>query len=306
MTLSLKCALAATVIVGIVVGSSASAAQPGAALAGRVVDTVGAPISDVTITLHNLDNGQVVHLQSDQDGRYFRHALTIGRYELTLEKEGYVTVRDQSRLGTGRTKHDSVMTPAVVARIDPGSSLEYAAAFEAFNAGALVRAIEILAPLVEVERDFAAGFLLLARSYFELEQWEDAVVGYRRVIELQPDMANAYLDIGVAYMETGDLQSASSSFAKALALQPDDASVHYNIGTIYIQADRVDDAIDYLTKATELDPESALSHKALAFALARRSDMEGAIRHLERYLEIAPDAPDAEEMANLLEQLRGS
>lgn len=306
MTLSLKPALTAMVIVGIVVGFSASAALAQATFMGRVVDRVGAPISDVTITLRNLDNGQVVQLQSDQNGKYFRRALTIGPYELTFEKEGYVTVRDRRRLRTGRTEHDSVMAPAVVVRMDLGSSPEYAAAFEAFNAGELVRAIEILTPVVEAERDFAAGFLLLARSHFELGQWENAIVDYRRVIELQPGMAIAYLDIGVAYMETGDLQSASGSFEKALVLQPEDASVHYNIGTIYIQADRVDEAIVYLTKATELDPESALSHKALAFALVRRSDMEGAIRHLERYLEIAPDAPDAEEMANLLEQLRGS
>lgn len=306
MTLSLKSVLTAMVIGSIVVGASTFATPQQATFMGRVVDTAGDPISAVTITLRNVDNGQVVQLQSDQNGKYFRRALAIGPYELTFEKESYVTVRDRRRLGTGRTTHDSVMAPAVVVRMDPGSSPEYAAAFEVFNAGELVRAIEILVPLVEAERDFAPGFLLLARSHFELGQWEDAIVGYRRVIELQPGMAIAHLDIGVAYMETGDLQSASGSFEKALVLQPEDASVHYNIGTIYIRADRVDEAIVYLTKATELDPEAALSHKALAFALVRRSDMEGAIRHLERYLEIAPNAPDAEEMATLLEQLRGS
>lgn len=287
-------------------GSTLAAVLQDARLTGRVADPSGAAISEVTITLRNLDNGQVVQLHSGGDGKYFRRALTIGRYELSFEKAGYVTVRDERRLGSGQSVYDAVMEPAVVAPVDPGASPEYAAAFEAFNAGDQGRAIEILVPLVQQQPEFLAGILLLSRSHFELGHWEEAIAGYLRVIQLQPDVAVAYLDLGVAQVETGDLQGAEANFGKALALQPDDASVHYNIGAIYVRADRVDEAIVHLTKATELDPDSALAHKALAFALVRRNDVEGAIHHLQRYLEIAPDAADAAEMAALLEQLRGS
>ncbi len=273
---------------------------------GRVLDVAGEPIEGVRIILRNLDNGQVVELRSDGSGRFFRRALTIGMYEIRFEKDGYIPVQEQRRLGSGQTQHDAVLEPANIQTLGAEASPEYAAAFEAFNAGDRERAITILEDLVQQAPDFASGYLLLARSHFELNQWEPAIASYKRVIELNPDVSIAYLDLGVAYAETGEIDLAKESFETALQMQPGDASIHYNIGTVFVRADRIDDAIEHLRLATELEPDNALAHKALAFALVRQSDTEGARHHLERYLEIMPDAPDAAEMQAILEQLRGS
>lgn len=299
----------ASLVLGLLLIVSEPATAQEARFVGRVVDPSGTPIADVKITLRNLDDGQTVEIESDNDGEFFRRALTMGRYELRFEREGYVTVRDERQLRSGQTRHDVTMTPATIQAVGPEASPEYAAAYEAFSAGEREKAIGILTGLVEQAPDFAPGFLLLARSHFELGHWEEAIAGYTRVLELDPALAIAYLDLGVAYAETGRIDEATASFEKSIEMQPEGeegAEVHYNIGAVYVRADRVDEAIEHLTLATEMDPDHALAHKALAFALVRRSDNEGAIRHLERYLEIAPDAADAAEMRALLEQLRGA
>lgn len=305
MKMMLRCLSTVALLGALLVIGGEAAAQ--ATLSGRVLDEMsGEPIEGATITLRNLDNGQVVEIESDSSGRFFRRGLTMGRYEMRFEKDGYVTVRDERRLRGGQTQHEAVMTPATIAALGPESSPEYAAAFEAFNSGDREGAIELLEEILDQAPDFASGHLLLARSHFELSAWEPAIESYQRVIELNPEVAIAYLDLGVAYAETEQIELAKQYFETALEMQPPDSTIHYNIGTVYVRADELDQAILHLRQATELDPENALAHKALAFALARQSDTEGAIRHLERYLAIMPDAPDAADIQAILDQLRGS
>ena len=294
---------AATLI--LTVGASAATAQT-ARFTGRVTRLDGEPIAGVTITLHNVNTGATVQIESNDDGRYFRRALPIGSFEITFEKEGYVPARDFRRLGSGQTTHDAVLEPARATAVNLGSSPEYIAAYAAFEAGDLPQTIEILTTLVGHQPDFGPAHLLLARSHYELEHWQEAIVSYKRGIELEPGVPVAYLDLGISLAEVGDLDSAAGYFEKAVSMQPDDATVYYNVGAVFIRADRVDEAIEYLTRATALDPEAALAHKALAFALVRNADSAAAAVHLERYLEIEPEAADAVEMAALLEQLRSS
>lgn len=300
---ALRCGVALLVVMISV--SDAVGAQT-ARFTGRVVDPQGYPVADVTITLQHMENGQVVEISSDKDGKFFRRALSIGPYDIIFEKEGFVTVRDRRRLGSGVTNHEAVLQPMFATNADPSSSPEYVEAYEAFSAGDRETVIAILNPLVEREPQFVPGFLLLSRAHFELGHWDEAIVGYRRVVELNSEIVLAHLDLGVALVEKGELEQAEASFAKALKLEPDDATVYYNIGAIYVRVDRIDEAVSHLARATEIDPANAVAHKALAFALVRASDTAGAIHHLERYLALEPDAPDAAEMASLLEGLRGS
>ena len=290
----------------ILTGGAATATAQTARFTGRVTSLDGEPIAGVTITLQNTDSGATVQIESNDDGRYFRRSLPIGNFEITFEKEGYVPARDSRRMGSGETTHDAVLEPARAVPVHAGASPEYIAAYAAFEAGDLPQTIEILTTLVGHQPDFGPAHLLLARSHYELGQWDEAIVGYKRVIELEPGVPIAYLDLGVALVEVGDLDSASGYFKKAVSMQPDDADAYYNIGAIFVRAGRVDEAIEYLTRATAIDPESGLAHKALAFALARNADSAGAAVHLARYLELEPEAADAAEMALLLEQLRGS
>lgn len=297
--------LAAAAVIVLVAAATADAQT--ARIVGRITNMVdGEAIPGVTITLRNVDTGALVEIKSNDDGRYFRRSLPIGRFEITFEKEGFVPARDNRRLGSGQTNHDAVLEPARAAAPNVASSPEYVAAYAAFEAGDLPQTIEILTTLVGHQPDSGPAHLLLARSHYELEQWDEAIVGYKRVIELEPGVPVAYLDLGVSLAAIGDIDGAAQYFERAVSMQPDDASAYYNIGAIFIRADRVDEAVEYLTRSTEIDPESALAHKALAFALVRKADTAGAAIHLQRYLEIEPEAADAADMAELLEQLRAS
>jgi len=58
-------------------------------LAGTVTDASGAAISDATVTLTNLDNGEKHNMTSDGSGNYTFVSILPGRYKLEVEKTGF-------------------------------------------------------------------------------------------------------------------------------------------------------------------------------------------------------------------------
>ena len=87
-------------LMGVVLGLAA--ATPAAAqaqsnagdLVGTVTDPTGAVISEATVTVHNLDTGLVRTTTTDAEGNYRLLTLPPGRYEITVEKDGFQQARN--------------------------------------------------------------------------------------------------------------------------------------------------------------------------------------------------------------------
>ena len=66
-------------------------AQVTGSLSGRVLDSSGAGIPQASVTITELDTGQVRSLTSDERGTYRALALPVGRYEVKAEQAGFKT-----------------------------------------------------------------------------------------------------------------------------------------------------------------------------------------------------------------------
>src|SRR5687768_80748 len=81
-------------------------AQFRAGIQGTISDSSGALVPEAKLTLKDLETGKVQETTSSEDGFYRILGLAPGKYELTVEKEGYkkslsqnVTVRAESVQG---------------------------------------------------------------------------------------------------------------------------------------------------------------------------------------------------------------
>ena len=61
-----------------------------------------------------------------------------------------------------------------------------------------------------------------------LEEYEDAVCLWQKVIGLQPEMADAYVNLGTAYWNLAKYHEAVESAQKARELTPDMKEAHFN------------------------------------------------------------------------------
>jgi hypothetical protein len=73
-----------------------------ATLGGRVEDSSGAIISGAAVTITSLDTNQARAATSDEEGRYKFAYLPAGAYQLTIERAGFNTLRQQLTLSIGQ------------------------------------------------------------------------------------------------------------------------------------------------------------------------------------------------------------
>jgi outer membrane receptor protein involved in Fe transport len=62
-------------------------------IAGYVYDPTGAVVPDAEVQAINVETGQVRTVRSDASGRYFLGQLSVGRYELTISRQGFADLR---------------------------------------------------------------------------------------------------------------------------------------------------------------------------------------------------------------------
>ena len=110
-----------------------------------------------------------------------------------------------------------------------------------------------------IDRNPAAlqNYILLARSFRELDRQDEAVEVLVEALEWAPDSFSVNNEIGLAY---------------------------YRIGEIGLAAERV-------RKAAEIEPDHPESYNRLSLILARAGDRDEALQAVEKALELLPNAP---------------
>jgi tetratricopeptide (TPR) repeat protein len=138
--------------------------------------------------------------------------------------------------------------------------------------GRALEAIPYFDRAIAVVPDSWAYHFNRARAYAVLEQWGQAVAGYRDARKLFPEDYATQFNLAKALQRSGDLPGAIEAFERAIELAPGQADFH-------------------------------LSHGLALEAASRPKDAAAAYR---RYLELAEDAPEADKVKGRIALLEGS
>lgn len=107
----------------------------------------------------------------------------------------------------------------------------------------------------------------LARVYEREEQWEQAVLAYRRYLYLDPDarernevkakLAYYYSLLGTERFVRGEYPQAQEAFEQALLVSPEDEALLYNLATVLLKRGKTTEALHFLERYLkyERDPE---------------------------------------------------
>src|SRR5919205_521540 len=82
-------ALALSSVLSLLLGISLWGQVVGASLFGTIRDESGSAIPDATVIVKNLETGATRKLLTDDAGRYAAPSISIGRYEVQAEKQGF-------------------------------------------------------------------------------------------------------------------------------------------------------------------------------------------------------------------------
>ncbi len=176
-----------------------------------------------------------------------------------------------------------------------------AAAFAAYRAGRLARALALCRRILALEPERPDVLAFAGALAFDLGDAAEAVRLYGAAVRLRPDLVEAHYNMANALRQLGRDEAAIDSYRRALALRPDLVPAHHNLGVVLQSLGRHEAAKAAYERALDLAPEAAETHRNLGIVLEALDRPEDALRAFRRALAIRPDWPEAHSnLVNLL------
>jgi tetratricopeptide (TPR) repeat protein len=131
----------------------------------------------------------------------------------------------------------------------------------------LASALPWLKRAVELEPRDASFWQFLAELHADLEEQEQAIPCWQKVVALTPDAVFARLSLGWALQEEGRLSEAGEQYQAALSTSSNWPSTWIHLGGMHEELGALPEAEAAFRKAIELQPSSAIAQSRLATLL---------------------------------------
>jgi tetratricopeptide (TPR) repeat protein len=129
-------------------------------------------------------------------------------------------------------------------------------------------AITYLDKAVSLKPDSWAYQFNRARAYAQLEEWGQAVEGYRGAARLFPDDYATQYNLAKALQASGNIGAALAAYEKAIVLAPGQSDFQLSYGLALETAKRPQDAAAAYRRYLELEPDSPQAEKVKAHLAA--------------------------------------
>lgn len=159
-------------------------------------------------------------------------------------------------------------------------------------------ALRELNTAIENGEETAEVFSAKGHVQFELEQYEDAIKTYERLLAAAPRHPTANFNLGICYEKLGRWQEATDAFQKALEIDPKREEAQLGLGICLLHQEKPEPAIGYFDKVLQRQSghETAMFGKAVSLQLLWKFDEASAL-----YLKILEKNPQSEEcLVNLI------
>ena len=123
--------------------------------------------------------------------------------------------------------------------------------------------VQELQAAIEKDPRNANNYAQLGNTYFDAEQWPDAIRYYERSLELDPKNADVSTDLGVSYFYTNRTDDALAQFEQSLKIIPNHTKTLLNKGIVLaFGKENLQAAADEWKKVVELAPDSPEGQRA--------------------------------------------
>lgn len=194
---------------------------------------------------------------------------------------------------------------ARAAEIDPESAFAFNVWGNTLYAkGDLDGAIEKYRRASELDPASSLAFFNWGIALADKGDLDGAIEKYSHAVDVDPADGGAIANWGIALRDKGDFEGAAEKFAMAVEVDPRNAFAFNNWGIILGRQGKIDSAIEKFARATEIDPTYAKAHFNLGLVLRMMNRTGPAADAFQRYVELDPGAENAEQVRDLIAQLR--
>jgi tetratricopeptide (TPR) repeat protein len=147
---------------------------------------------------------------------------------------------------------------------------------------------------------------LRARSYEELEKFENAILDYERILDIDPQYAQAHAGIGKVYWKKEDYKNAEKHLLIAANHDGEDYEILFLLGRSMLVNENYESADEFLQLAKELNPEDSRVYFYQGMARSQIGEILGAAGSFNMCLKYDPDNLPAKYNRGLIRMLIGN
>jgi tetratricopeptide (TPR) repeat protein len=285
-----------------------------ARITGKVTDGKGVALSDVKIIITTKAITTFKQeLKTDKDGKWgtiLNDATLVYFYH--FEKQGYMTVEQDKKVGIGSTEvfdvqlltqTQAIEKGVVVAKEDPFAT-NYNAAVEAYHAGDLDAAFAKAQDAIKAGPDKANGYSLGATIAHKRKDWDNTIALGEKSLALEPDNSPLVGMLMDAYRGKGDKVKAAEYEKKFIAANPDQPEFVYNQAVDFYNKNNFKAAEPLLKKVLEGKPDFGKAHYLLGMTYVNLNKIPDMKKHLSEYLRLEPKGSDAGTAKEMLEAFK--
>jgi len=157
---------------------------------------------------------------------------------------------------------------------------------------------------IRLDPNFAVAYNSRGNSYDANDEYDAAIKDYSEAIRLNPNSAVFYYNRGDSYRKKGEYDNAIKDYTEAIRLDPSDAAFYYYLrGNSYRMKGEYDNAIKDFNEAIRINPWYANAYAGRGFAYNKLGQRNKAIRDLKKAINLDPNNEWAKE---LLENIQSS
>jgi tetratricopeptide (TPR) repeat protein len=137
-------------------------------------------------------------------------------------------------------------------------------------------------------------------KFFDLEQYQLALIEYRRAATLIPDQHNAYHELSQTFYQLKNYDKAIEFANQAIALDPKCWLCYQALGNIYDDSGKPEEALAQYSKAVDLAPSSGRPLYNYALTLNHLNRKSESISALDKAILVDPQYPSPYRLLGLL------
>lgn len=158
---------------------------------------------------------------------------------------------------------------------------------------------QLLEEMVRLYPDEKLAHENLALINYQMQNYEDAITEYNKVIELDSLKKDTYNILAYVYDAAGRYDEAIKSINKYIELAPGEANPYDSRADIYARHAEVDKAIESYNKALEIKPDFEASIEKLGIMYLHKREFDKAERYYLQYGEMGGKAIKSNSRADL-------
>jgi predicted Zn-dependent protease len=136
---------------------------------------------------------------------------------------------------------------------------------------------------------------LLAESYQQRGQYDDATAKYKKILEQFPNQPGIHYQLGrmilIKPLTPESSEAAKKEFEAELKVNPGSPAAEFMLGDLALRAQKTDEAIGHFTRATQLDAGLPQPYLGLGIAYNASGKFNDAIATLKKFVTLQPADP---------------